>query len=188
MTMRVSTSNKKYTVEEYIQHELNSQVRSEFINGQLFEMAGEKDINNKIALRIAFILMEFLTEKGYEIFAHDVKVKIFEDDKYYYPDVFVTQELSTAANQYIKSEPVLIVEVVSESSHINDYTDKYIAYTKIPSLQFYIIVEPETVLVTCYKKGETGVWITSKYLNLEDDVRLNTLDISLPLKKIYFKR
>ncbi|MEJ7676554.1 MAG: hypothetical protein WKG06_01500 [Segetibacter sp.] len=40
--MRVDTSNKRYTVEEYIQHELKSQVRSEFINGQLYEMAGEK--------------------------------------------------------------------------------------------------------------------------------------------------
>lgn len=75
--MKIATSNKKYTVEEYIQHELKSEVRSEFINGQLFEMAGEKDINNEIALRVAFLLMQLLKEKGYKIYAHDLKVKIF---------------------------------------------------------------------------------------------------------------
>ena len=44
--MRQATSDKIYTVEEYIQHELLSEVRSEFINGQLFQMSGEQDINN----------------------------------------------------------------------------------------------------------------------------------------------
>lgn len=183
--MRVKTSNKNYTVEEYIQHELKSEVRSEFINGQLFEMPGEKDINNEIALRIAFLLMQLLKEKGYEIYAHDIKVKIFGEDKYYYPDVFVTKELKTVSNKYIKSEPSLIAEVVSETSQVNDYVDKYIAYTKIPSLQYYIIIEPETTLITCYKRDENGEWITSKYTQLEDVIKLGTLDISLQVKQVY---
>src|SRR4051794_18441191 len=111
--MRAGTSNRIYTVEEYIHHELRSEVRSEFINGQLFEMPGEKDINNRIALKIVFLLMQILTEKGYQVYAHDVKVRISGENKYYYPDVFVTQEPGREDNQYIKSEPVLIVEVVS---------------------------------------------------------------------------
>lgn len=186
--MRVETSDKKYTLEEYIQHELKSPVRSEFIHGQLFEMAGEKDINNRIALRVAFLLTQFLEDRGYEIYAHDMKVKIFEEDKYYYPDVFVTQELSTETNQYIKSEPVLIVEVVSESSQVNDYVDKYLAYTKIPSLQYYIIVEPETTLITCYRRTYNSEWSTSKYTRSEDIVILEALDFSFQLKQIYFQK
>ncbi len=183
--MKIATSNKKYTVEEYIQHELKSEVRSEFINGQLFEMPGEKDINNEIALRIAFLLMQLLKEKGYEIYAHDIKVKIFGEDKYYYPDVFITKELKTVSNKYIKFEPSLIAEVVSETSQVNDYVDKYIAYTKIPSLQYYIIIEPETTLITCYKRDENGEWITSKYTQLEDLIKLSALDISLQVKQVY---
>lgn len=184
--MRVETAaDKKYSVEEYIQHELNSEVRSEFINGQLFEMAGEKDVNNEIALRIAFLFMQLLREKGYEIYAHDVKVKIFGEDKYYYPDVFVTKELKTESNKYIKSEPVLIAEVVSETSQVNDYVDKYIAYTKIPSLQYYIIIEPETTLITCYTRGENGEFLTSKYTRPEDVIKLNLLNISFQVKEVY---
>lgn len=186
MAMRVETSNKRYTVEEYIQHELKSQVRSEFINGQLYEMAGEKGINNRIALRIAFLLIQFLEERGYEIYAHDMKLKVFGEDKYYYPDVLVTREPETEANQYIKFEPVLIVEVVSESSQVHDYVDKYIAYTKIPSLQYYIIIEPETTLVNCYMRSDDSEWITAKYTALEDTIRLEVLDVSFQLKQIYF--
>lgn len=184
--MRVDTSDKKYTVEEYIQHELKSQVRSEFINGQLFEMAGEKDINNEIAGNLYILFSTLLKSLGYFIYSHDVKVKVFGENKYYYPDVFVTRELKIESNKYIKSEPVLIAEVVSESSQINDYVDKYIAYTKIPSLEYYIIIEPETTLITCYTKAGNAEWITSKYTRLEDVIILNALDVSFQLKQIYF--
>lgn len=183
--MRVETSDKKYTAEEYIQHELKSAVRSEFINGQLFEMAGEKDINNRIALRIAFLLTQFLEERGYEVYAHDMKVKSFGEDKYYYPDVFVTKETKTEDNQYIKYEPVLIAEVVSEESHINDYVNKYIDYTKIPSLDYYLIIEPETTLVVCYWRVQNGEWTTTKYTNPEDVIKLDAFNISFQVKQIY---
>ena len=183
--MRVSDSNKIFTCEEYIQHELKSQVRSEFINGQLFEMAGEKDINNEIAGNLYILFSTLLKSLGYFIYNHDIKVKIFGESKYYYPDVFVTRELKTESNKYIKSEPILIVEVVSESTQVNDYVDKYIDYTKIPSLQYYMIIEPETTLITCYTKGENREWITSKYTRPEDLIKLDVLDISFQVKQVY---
>nr|MBA4140718.1 Uma2 family endonuclease [Segetibacter sp.] len=97
--MRTVTLNKIYTVEEYIQHEWSAPARSEFVNGQLFEMPGEKDINNEIALTLAFLLMQLLRKKGNQVYAHDVKVEIFGENKYYYPDVFVTKEAKTKDNQ-----------------------------------------------------------------------------------------
>ena len=183
--MRAGTSDKIFTVEEYIQHELRSPLRSEFINGQLFEMAGEKDINNEIAGNIYILFSVLLKGLGYFIYNHDVKVRIYGENKYYYPDVFVTGELKTESNKYIKSEPVLIVEVVSETTQVNDYVDKYIDYTKIPSLQYYIIIEPETTLITCYKRGENGEWITSKYTRPEDVVKFDELNVSFQLKQVY---
>jgi len=183
--MRVNTSNKKYTVEEYIHHELKSAVRSEFINGQLFEMAGEKDINNEIAGNLYILFSTLLKSLGYFIYNHDVKVKIFGENKYCYPDVFITRELKTESNKYIKSEPVLIIEVVSESSQVNDYVDKYIAYTKIPSLQYYMIIEPETTLITCYKKSENGEWTTLKYTRMEDMIQLDVPEVSFKVMQVY---
>jgi Uma2 family endonuclease len=183
--MRQVTSDRIYSVEEYIQHEWTAPVRSEFINGQLFEMPGEKDINNEIAGNLYVLLSLLLRHLGYSIYSHDIKVKIFEENKYYYPDLFITKEEKTDANRYIKSEPVLIVEVVSESSQVSDYVDKYIDYTKIPSLLYYIIVEPESSLITCYGKSEQSNWQTIKYTRQDDLISLEKLEVTFTLKEVY---
>ena len=183
--MRQVSSNKIFTVEEYLQHEWSASVRSEFINGQLFAIPGEQDINNEIAGNLYILFCAMLKHLGYFTYTHNVKVKIWEESKFYYPDVFITKEEKTIANKYIKSEPLLIVEVVSESSQVNDYVDKYIDYTKIPSLLYYLIIEPETSLITCYSKAESGEWFTSKLTKPEDRVQLDALAISFSLKEVY---
>lgn len=145
-----------FSVEEYIRFELESERRHEFVNGQLIEMPGEKDINNQIALYISVYCVQHLMPKGFQVYVNDVKVGTPEKTKYYYPDVFVTKEAKTEQNQYIKYSPELIVEVISPSTHTTDTVDKYIAYTSIPSLKHYLIVEPETVYATLYSKNAEG--------------------------------
>ena len=183
--MRQVSSDKIYSVQEYIQHEWSASFRSEFINGQLFEMPGEQDINNEIAGNLYILFSMMLKTMGYFIYSHDVKLKIFGEYKYYYPDVFVTKEPKDENNQYIKNEPELIVEVVSESSQVNDYVDKFIDYTKIPSLLYYLIVEPETLLLTVYAKSDIGGWQAIKYTKPNDIVHLEKLEVSFTLKQVY---
>lgn len=173
------------TVEEYIQRELQSERRHEYINGQLIEMPGEKAINNKIALNISLYLLLRLRPKGYEVYINDVKVSGHDKAKYFYPDVFVTKEPDNETNQYIKYEPELIVEVISPSSHITDTVDKYIAYTQIPSLKYYLIVEPETVYVSLYSKNAEGKWEVMTYVRGNDTVPLPLLELQLPLAEVY---
>jgi len=72
--------------------------------------------------------------------------------KYFYPDVFATKEMRTQENEYIKYEPEIIIEVISPLTHITDTVDKYIAYTSIRSLKYYLIVEPETIYVVSARK------------------------------------
>jgi Uma2 family endonuclease len=183
--MRTAAGDKIFTVEEYIQYELTSERRHEFINGQLFEMPGEKDTNNKIAFLIAMMLYALLKDRAYEVYNHDVKVAIPGRNKFYYPDVFVTKEEKTGDNRYIKYQPEIIVEVVSESSQVTDYVDKYIDYTKVPSLHYYIIVEPETVLLTVYERTDAHEWTTRKYTQLNETVSLSKLNVSFPLREVY---
>ena len=173
------------SLEEYIRLELQSERRHEFINGQLIEMPGEKDINNEIAYYICTFLFNHLMPKGYKVYINDVKVGIPDKTKYFYPDVFATREPRSEQNQYIKYEPECIVEVISPSTHITDTVDKYLAYITIPSLKYYLIVEPETVYVTCYSKNAEGVWEAMSYVRREDIVHLPALDISLPLQEVY---
>ncbi len=180
-----NTATAPLTVEEYIQLELQSERRHEFINGQLIEMPGEKDINNEIALYICAWLLQQLKPKGFQIYINDIKVSTADKTKYYYPDVFATKELRSENNQYIKYEPELIVEVISPSTHIIDRVDKYIAYTEIPSLKYYLIVEPETVYATLFSKNAEDKWEAISYVQKGDTILLPLLDIALPLGEVY---
>ena len=148
-------------------------------------MPGEKAINNKIAGFIYIFLMNHLYPKGYEVFTHDVKVASPDRTKYFYPDIFVTREPESEQNQYIKYEPELIVEVISPSTHITDTVDKYIAYTTLPSLKYYLIVEPETIYVALYSKSTEGKWEVMTYVRKDDQIPLPLLNISLPLSEVY---
>ena len=183
--MKQPIRDRIFSVNEYIQYEWESERRHEFINGQLFEMRGEKDINNLIAGVIYILFTSLLKSKNYLVFNHDVKVAIPDGNKYYYPNVFITKEEMNDNNRYIKYQPEIIVEVVSESTHVTDYVDKYIDYTKIPSLQYYMIVEPETILIIVYERTEINNWIAHKYMQLKDIVQLEKMSVSFSLQHVY---
>lgn len=181
----VATVEKRMTREEYIAYELQAARRHEFINGQLFEMPGELDINNMIAGKFYVLLAYLLEQKGYFVFINDVKVAIPGEEKYYYPDVFVTNETRTEENKYIKTAPVLIAEVLSPSSRITDTVDKYLDYTKIPSLQYYLVVEPETVHITLYHRNGGGQWQADVFAQKEQTIDLPLLDMQIPVSAVY---
>lgn len=77
------------------------------------------------------------------------------------------------------------MEVISPSSYIIDKVDKYIAYTQIPSLKYYLIVEPETVYVSLYSKNAGGKWEVMTYVRKADAVPLPLLELQLPLTDVY---
>jgi Uma2 family endonuclease len=181
----VKQQSAPLSVEEYIQLELQSERRHEYVNGQLIEMSGEKDVNNEIAGTIYAFLLHQTKSKGFQVYINDVKVAIPDKTKYFYPDVFLTREPKSEENRYVKSQPELIVKVISPSTHITDTVDKYIAYTSIPSLHYYLIVEPETVYVTLYSKGAEGKWEAISYVRKDDVIHLPLLELSLPLSEVY---
>ncbi len=172
------------TAEEYIQHEYSAERRSEYINGQLFIMPAEKDTNNEVAGLLFMLLYQQLKAMGFTIYSHDVKIAIPNEHKYFYPDVFATREPKQPDNQYIKYAPEIIVEVVSPGSHSHDYIDKYIEYIKIPSLQYYLIVEPETILITMYSRGGDD-WEVQKFTKLTDVIDLPAFSAKLVMQDVY---
>jgi Uma2 family endonuclease len=173
------------SVEEYIQYELKAECRHEYINGQLFEMPGEKDTNNEIAGFFYALFRMLLKKDGYSTYFEDMKVAIPNEVKYYYPDVFITAEPKTPDNRYIKYHPELIVEVVSKTSYINDTVTKFLDYTRIPSLKYYLVVNPNIPSVITYSKDAEGEWQAEEYTRPDDIIPLPLLNISLPVKEIF---
>lgn len=173
------------TVDEYIQFELKSEVRHEYINGQLIEMPGEKAINNIITNFLTAYFFSLLYPKGYSICSNVVKITVPGEKRFFYPDWFITKELVSEQNAYVRYEPELIVEVISKTSRTRDTIDKYLEYIKIPSLKYYIIIEPERLYVTVHSKGENGEWEADAYSERTDIIPLPLLETELPLRIIY---
>jgi Uma2 family endonuclease len=83
---------KKLSEKEYIQFELQSDIKHEYVNGKLIDMPGESDLHNQLALNCCIILKMLSKDKGYSFFIEGVKVKLPDENKYFYPDVFIAKE------------------------------------------------------------------------------------------------
>ncbi len=180
-----SITDKIYTVEEYILLDELSVIRHEFINGQLHDMSGTTDLHNEIVGNLYFYLRNLLKNTANKIYFENVKCKIQGEEYYTYPDVFITNNEADKENRYIKEHPILIVEVLSDSTRKYDSVDKFIQYQKISELQYYILVEPEVFSVHCFSKVENGEWQAAIYTKLVEKINLKLLDIELPLMDIY---
>jgi Uma2 family endonuclease len=183
--MKNTIANKIYTLQEYILLEESGEVRHEYINGNLIEMSGASREHHRICKYLLRLLEDLLAPNGYEIFIENMKVAIPNEDKYFYPDIFVTKELQTESNRYIQKEPSLIIEVLSESTRTKDMVDKFIQYRKIETLQYYMVVDSEKCLVMLYFLDANKEWDVETFTKKEEVLQLPKLDIKIPLTEIY---
>ncbi len=177
--------NKTYTPAEYFLLEESEEVRHEFINGNLIEMSGASREHHFICQNILLMLLALVKPLGYKVYIENMKLKIENENQYFYPDIFITKEPETDENRYVQFEPELIIEVLSETTRTKDLVDKFIQYRKINTLNYYLIVEPQKCLILCNSKDDEGEWSTASYIKPDEIIQLPRLNIALPLKKIY---
>jgi Uma2 family endonuclease len=176
---------RKYTVEEYFELDNNSEIRHEFYEGEVFAMAGTTRNHNRLAKKITRLLDDAFEEKGCEAIMQSVKLEAINDKYYPYPDVMLVCD-PTDDNSYVIKNPVLIVEVLSNSTGEYDRTFKLRRYRNIPSLDYYLLVSQYEVFVELYSRTkESQMWSYSSYENLNDIVDFSTLGYQLSLKKLY---
>ncbi len=178
-------AGKKYSLEEYIKIDEEGTVRHEYYNGKLFEMPGASILHNNICLQLHFTLRSLLKLKGYQVNVESVKVKIENEEIYLYPDVLVTGEKLQTTNDYVVYQPILLAEVLSDSTRKYDSTDKFILYQKISSLRYYMLIEPEKHVVIFYEKDDAFEWSAKTYTELTEVISLSKLQAEFTLADIY---
>lgn len=172
------------TLDEYIRSEWYEERRREVVDGKLIPMPEAPDVHNEVTTATAYTMRSQL-KTDYHLYVFDVKVTVPETNNFYYPDILITAEDSTDANAYYKSCPQLIAEVLTPATYAAKTVYKYKAYTTIPSLLYYLIVEPETTYVILHAKAADGRWETTRYLSNTDVIFLPLLEISIPLSEVY---
>ncbi|HEX9963262.1 MAG TPA: Uma2 family endonuclease, partial [Pyrinomonadaceae bacterium] len=118
---------------------------------------------------------------------NEMKVRVKSLDKFYYPDVtvlcdepqFFERKTDTITN------PVLIVEVLSKSTEARDRGEKFFAYQTLESLQEYVLVSQDKVLVEQFIKQVDSSWKYLAMIGLESIVKLESINIELTLNEIY---
>jgi Uma2 family endonuclease len=185
---QIKETEKIYSLEEYIKLDETGLLRHEFYNGKLFVMPGETLLHNEICIKLLMILTTALKATGWKIYIESVKVKIETEEIYLYPDIVVTkpQENSSAkTDKYIINQPVLLAEVLSDSTRKYDATDKFILYQKISSLRYYLLVEPEKHVVIFYEKDDAGEWSAMTFTEMDELISLQALEAKFTLADIY---
>jgi Uma2 family endonuclease len=174
----------KMTAREYLEWEAIQTTRYEYVNGDIFAMTGGSLPHNQIALNLYNSLRPHLKSRGCRSYVADAKVRATEINAYFYPDLVVTcnsQDLN--ARDAIES-PTLIVEVLSPGTSNYDRDDKFTAYRTISTLQEYVLIDADKIVVNCYRRGEGRMWLYYPY-QAGDTMRFDSLELDILVDDIY---
>lgn len=181
--------NIRITPEAYLAFEKTSQIKHEYLNGEIFAMTGGSLDHNQINGNIFNQLKNNLRGSSCRPFTNDMRVKIKEIDKYTYPDIAVVCgeiELESINGVETLLNPIVIIEILSSATELYDRGKKFRHYRQIDSLQEYILVSQYNCLVERFVRGDNGIWqILTPYTHMSQSVNIETIDCELKLSDVY---
>lgn len=163
---------------EYLKGEPETEIKHEYIDGQIYAMGGASYEHNLLSATISRKIGNALEGKPCDVLQSDFKIKI--GAKYFYPDVLVKCDKD---NRFYTERPIVIVEVASESTRKFDRTYKFEIYKQIPSLIEYVLVEQNKCLVEVYKR-DGDLWVYASYV-LGDVLCFKAMDCSISIEEVY---
>jgi Uma2 family endonuclease len=171
------------TAAEYLEGERGAEIKHEYVDGEVYAMAGESRRHNRLSFILARLFEERLADTECETYFEGVKVRASQST-YYYPDVLVTCETDREDDNYVIQFPCLIVEVLSPSTASTDKREKLIAYKMLESLQEYAIVWQDEMRIELHRRNNDG-WLTFFYTQPEDAVEFASITFQTTVADIY---
>jgi Uma2 family endonuclease len=184
-----SAKQKLMSVEEYLAFEEKSKRKYEYMDGEIFAMAGATRKHSKIASNIGIELGSKLKGKGCEVHFGDLRIKASER-QYVYGDVTIfcdNSEFETYKETEILLTPKIVFEVLSKSTEARDRGDKAQDYRRLPSLTDYILVSQKRIFVEHFVRQSDGSWKLFEYNQLTKKLKLDAINSELSLADIYFE-
>lgn len=183
--MALAKLKTKVSVKDYLGAENGSEIRHEYVAGEVFSMAGGSVRHNRLCGNIYAALRSHMVDSNCDVIITDVKIKTAADS-FYYPDVFVSCD-KTPESEFYREEPVLIIEVTSPSTRQIDRREKLHAYQLMTSLQEYVIVEQNKFHIELHRRQPNGNWITYFYNDndVDVDIEFQSVGLTTNLDEIY---
>ncbi len=172
------------SVEEYLASELDSPVKHEYLGGVVYAMSGATNAHNRVATNLTSTFWARLSGPC-EPFNSDTKIRIRlpGNTRFYYPDASVICR-SNPPKDAFQDAPTVVVEVLSDSTRRLDLGEKKDAYLTIPTLEVYLLVEPEILKVIAYRRTEEG-FVKEVWQQFDSVLPLPEVGVELPLREIY---
>lgn len=179
----------KLTPEEYLEFERKAETKHEYFNGEIFAMSGAKRNHNVIAWNIGGELRQKLKGKNCEAYPADMRVFVPETGLYTYPDlVVVCGEPEFKDNVFdTLLNPVLLIEVLSDSTESYDRGKKFQHYRSIESLREYVLVSQDEARIEKYLKQGDGFWVLSEAFGLDARINFDSIDCEIALNEVFDK-
>jgi len=180
---RVIAFKPRLTADDYLAGELGSDIRHEYVDGEVYAMAGAGEPHNLIAGNVFAKLRSLVRGGPCRVFISDMKLHVADWDAFYYPDVMVVCDARDTHTHY-KEFPSLVVEVLSPSTESIDRREKMLAYRTLPSLREYLLIAQDKRQVELYRRADNGAW----YLVVLPEgagVPLECVNASLTLDELY---
>ncbi|MFO5441678.1 MAG: Uma2 family endonuclease [Dolichospermum sp.] len=187
--MTLAQETPYYSPQEYLELEVNSEIRHEYINGLIIPMTGGTPNHNQLALNFSGTLNYLLKRQPYQVFVTDQRLWIPSRKIHTYPDIMVVKtplEYQEGRTDTLVN-PVMIAELLSKSTKGYDRDEKFAAYRTIPTLQEYILIDQYTMHIEQYFKTDNNQWIFSEFTDGNINLNLASISCQMILSDIYDK-
>lgn len=177
---------QRLTYAEYLAREEVSDVKHEYLRGEVWAMAGGTIEHARLQTSIAVELATALRGKPCVVLSSDARVRIDASDRSTYPDVSVVcgkREVSSI-DPHGLSNPIVIVEVLSESTERDDRGEKFAHYRHLDSLKEYVLVSQGVQRIEVFRRTEQG-WIFNEAVPGQS-LELRSIEVSLDVGAVYF--
>lgn len=177
---------RRYTPAEYLAAERTAPFKSEYIAGQIVAMSGVSREHSLITGNLFLVLSTQLRDGPCEIHASALCVKVSARGMYTYPDLVVVCGDTRFEDDQVDTllNPTLIVEVLSPSTEAYDRGAKFGYYRQLPSLQEYLLVAQDQVLLEHFVRKEGG-WLLTTATDPTMTMRLPTIGCKVPVAEVY---
>jgi Uma2 family endonuclease len=175
-----------YTFAEYIAMEAKSPTKHELVNGEIYAMAGGTPEHGRLSVNVQGELRNALRGRPCNVFNSDVRIRVLATGLATYPDATVIcGRLETdAEDKNTLVNPVVLVEVLSDSTAAYDRDDKRAHYRRIPSLRDYLLVAQHDRRIEHYHRNDDGTW-TLRDVRAGGEVVLDAIGCKLSVDAVY---
>lgn len=185
--MQANIKSQYYSVEEYLNLEESALERSEYCNGEIFTMAGTTPNHNRISLNISGELNFTLRKTNYQVYMADIKLWIPQRNNFKYPDVMIIEGNPQFYDNRkdIILNPIVIIEVLSDSTKDYDRGDKFQQYRSLESLQEYVLISQDSIHIEHFRKFAPYEWLFTEISQNDAILKLTKPEVTLTVADIY---